>query len=121
MATIKLNRALVLDTYGFHAVNEIVEVADEHLVGIVSQHGSDVSVISGPATGKKGKPKDTPPPEEESQKTAEETQQSDPPESDITTPPLTGHAEGDTQTETTGAATTGTVGSVPNLTPNHKR
>lgn len=121
MATIKLNRALVLDTYGFHAVNEILEVADEHVAHLLAQHGNDVSLVNGPATGKKGKLKESPPPEEEQQKTAEETQQSDPPESDVTTPPPTGDAEGDTQTETTGAATTGTVGSVPNFTPNHKR
>jgi activator of HSP90 ATPase len=98
MATIKLNRALVLDTYGFHAVNEIVEVADEHVAHLLAQHGNDVSLVNGQAS-KKGKHK-------EAQPTAEED---DPAESDLTPP------------ETVVSATTGTVGSVPNLPTNPKR
>lgn len=127
MATIKLNRALVLDIYGFHAVNETVDVADEHVAQLLAQHGSDVSLIQAPAPAKnaKGKGKDTPPPaesEEQPEHTDAQPPQADPAASDVNPPATDADGTPDAEQPQLGAATTGKADGISTYLPtNHKR
>lgn len=53
MATIKLNRALVLDRFGFRQIGETFEVEDSIVAELVAQHGTDITVVT-------DEPKDSP-------------------------------------------------------------